>query len=1308
MVKLKEIPRTATFAFSVGGQTPQIVTGTVAGAVDADFSSSSTLELWDLDLAGKSSSGNLLDRPKVSLSTDARFHDVIWGGVSASRPKGLIATAQENGALTVWDPDALTTETSPTPLLKKTQHSGAIKSIDFNKVQANLIASAGAKGEIYILDLDKPNTPITPGTTSSRLGDIESVSWNSTVAHILATAGSTNSTSVWDLKNRREILHLYYPGSTGSGRHGVSSVVWNPENSTKLITACEDDSNPVILMWDLRNSNAPERILKGHNQGVLSLSWCVRDVDLLLSSGKDNRTLLWNPQSGEMLGEFPIATNWTFQTSFFSHNPDVFASASFDGKVVVQTLQNTNKAETAEAAPKPEGNDFWNSESYTDTQQPTFSLNQPPKWLRRPIGASFGFGGKFVTLQVDSKTHKSDVKIRKFIIEPSMAAETKKFATALEGQNLVSIAEARSANVTSEKEKNDWKVLLALYESNPKKKIIDLLGYTSKELEDVLNGFKGLSIKDSETAVNGIAKEEKPNATEGLATSAEPANSMFVGETGGADFFNSITDQSTSKTEALVSKSPSTASSGVFTIFDAATDDADKRITQAIILGDFLAAVDIALKFDRLSDAFMLALSGDDACRKKVQAAFFEQKKNGPSYVRVLSAIVGKNLDDLVANANIVNWKEVVVALCTFSTDAEFGTLISELGSRLDAARASKSGDDALELRKSAALCYLAGAKLESLVDIWIEELMEAEQAALAIATDDLTPFGIHIKSLQDFIEKVTVFRNAVKYTDLGNKKDGSNEWHLARLYEAYKEYANIVASQGFLDLAHRYLVLLPTQYPLASLETERVSKANTSGFVVSAKTQMANTGYSSYMPALAAPVAAAAGYSPYTPLPEVQTASPYQPYQPQTATQAASVAPPMPMYAQATSGAAQPYGHAYRSSLSIPAPPPVITSPPHLHHIEQPPLPPPPVTSHQSGTKDVGGWNDAPVLKASASRKQTPAPAAQPIMAPFPGQAPYNPNVPLGPSSYAPPVANSATPPSFNRPPVTIAPPPTNARAPQSIAPSPMQTPATQPAAAAPPKANLYAPPQVEFVSGLASAYAPTTAPAVSNGPSPVPNRYAPAGPAPASQAPVTVNPYAPPPPSSMPSRPPNPYAPVPSSTPVATMAAPPQQHSAPPTGNFVPPPVTPRPEPSPRPVSPAQSVVAESLSGAPHAVLPPSKYPPGDRSHISAEAMTIVELLSAEMARVKQKVPASVSRQVADAEKRMNILFDHLNNNDLLTAETVREMIILAQALAAKDFDTAQAVQVNLVTTRMDECGQWMVGIRRLIEMSRHTATV
>ena len=81
--------------------------------------------------------------------------------------------------------------------------------------------------------------------------------------------------------------------------------------------------------------------------------------------------------------------------------------------------------------------------------------------------------------------------------------------------------------------------------------------------------------------------------------------------------------------------------------------------------------------------------------------------------------------------------------------------------------------------------------------------------------------------------------------------------------------------------------------------------------------------------------------------------------------------------------------------------------------------------------------------------------------------------------------------------------------------------------------------------------------------------------------------------------------------------------------------------------------------------------------------------------MQRVKSKAPSTFKAHVNDAEKRLNILFDHLNNEDLLKPDTVHNMVDLAQAVQAKDFEQAQAVHVDIMTNKTDECGNWMVSL-------------
>jgi protein transport protein SEC31 len=72
MVRLREIPRTAAFAWSPGTAKPLLVTGTRAGAVDADFSDETKLELWDLKLDDEQQGLEL--QPIASISADSRYN----------------------------------------------------------------------------------------------------------------------------------------------------------------------------------------------------------------------------------------------------------------------------------------------------------------------------------------------------------------------------------------------------------------------------------------------------------------------------------------------------------------------------------------------------------------------------------------------------------------------------------------------------------------------------------------------------------------------------------------------------------------------------------------------------------------------------------------------------------------------------------------------------------------------------------------------------------------------------------------------------------------------------------------------------------------------------------------------------------------------------------------------------------------------------------------------------------------------------------------------------------------------------------
>lgn len=79
--------------------------------------------------------------------------------------------------------------------------------------------------------------------------------------------------------------------------------------------------------------------------------------------------------------------------------------------------------------------------------------------------------------------------------------------------------------------------------------------------------------------------------------------------------------------------------------------------------------------------------------------------------------------------------------------------------------------------------------------------------------------------------------------------------------------------------------------------------------------------------------------------------------------------------------------------------------------------------------------------------------------------------------------------------------------------------------------------------------------------------------------------------------------------------------------------------------------------------------------------------------MQRVAAKAPASFGPQVKDTQKRLGLLFDHLNNEELVKPETIDQLAQLAGALAHKEYEVASKIQLEIQRDKTEECGQWMV---------------
>ncbi len=230
------------------------------------------------------------------------------------------------------------------------------------------------------------------------------------------------------------------------------------------------------------------------------------------------------------------------------------------------------------------------------------------------------------------------------------------------------------------------------------------------------------------------------------------------------------------------------------------------------------------------------------------------------------------------------------------------------------------------------------------------------------------------------------MFRHVTKFQD--TETSPTADWKLAALYDKYTEYADIVAAHGQLEVAAEYLDLLPASYPAAEVARNRVKLA----------TKKAAPQASARQPASARPAArtvqAPLGYQPPNPL---QSTSPLNTYPPPTQPQIPT--PATNPYAPPASNQYQPPGpspYALRLPpvILLPLGQAVVTGLPRpLGNLDPSPYGAPPRNLGPTPTpppprinKDVGTWNDVPIVARAPPRKTTPSVTAS--SSPFGGLA--------------------------------------------------------------------------------------------------------------------------------------------------------------------------------------------------------------------------------------------------------------------------------------------------------------------------------
>ncbi|XP_071609664.1 protein transport protein Sec31A isoform X4 [Heliangelus exortis] len=942
-MKLKEVNRTAMQAWSPAQQHPiYLATGTSAQQLDATFSTSASLEIFKLDLSDPS-----LDMKScATFSSSHRYHKLIWGPhnmTSGERVSGVLIAGGENGNVILYDPAKIIAGDTEVIIAQKDKHTGPVRALDINMFQTNLVASGANESEIYIWDLNSFATPMTPGVKTQPLEDISCIAWNRQVPHILASASPSGRATVWDLRKNEPIIKV----SDHNNRMHCSGLAWHPDVATQMVLASEDDRLPVIQMWDLRFASSPLRVIESHARGILAIAWSIADSELLLSCGKDAKILCSNPNTGEVLYELLTKTQWCFDIQWCPRNPAVLSAASFDGQISIYSIMGSSTDGVRQKQVDQFSSAFGNFDPFgsgqplpplqlpqqTTPQSLVLPLKKPPKWIQRPVGASFAFGGKLVTFENAKSQQQPGIEqlqhhhvfVSQVVTEKEFLARSSQLQEALQSESFVSYCQKKIDTASADFERNVWAFLKVNFEEDSRVKYLGLLGYKKDDLRKKITSTmnnEGLVDADLEEAFAESDESVPDKGDEGCTTEKQ-----FLGER--------VNDYK-QETEDLRSAEKT------FNI--SVIGDVDGLITQALLMGDFESAVDLCLHNNRMADAIILAIAGGQELLSRTQEKYFARMQS--KITRLITAVVTKNWKEIVQSCDLQNWREALAAVLTYAKPDEFAALCDLLGNRLES-----EGDSLLQTQ--ACLCYICAGNVEKLIACWTK------------AQDGNSPL-----SLQDLIEKIVILRKAVQLTQATDPNAVG-----ALLAEKMGQYANLLASQGSIAAALTFLPANTNQSNIMLLR-DRLFRA---------QGELPVGQESSKFERQPIPKGQAAPVAGQMQRPQ----APAQQYYQQV-----TIAPTVTTWSNKTPTALprHPPARCPSDTQGDSPPPPGFVRPAVANPSVQPPAS---HIYSQAGTRPgypqrpQNGWNDPPVLNRAAKKKvpdnfQPPVPITSPIMNPL------------------------------------------------------------------------------------------------------------------------------------------------------------------------------------------------------------------------------------------------------------------------------------------------------------------------------------
>ncbi|KAF5747222.1 WD repeat-containing protein DWA2-like [Tripterygium wilfordii] len=200
---------------------------------------------------------------------------------------------------------------------------------------------------VWGLDCSKRSAQVQSKESAGLLHSLSGGAWDPHDVNAVATT-CESMIQFWDLRTMNK---------TNSIERGhVRNIDYNAKKEHILVTA-EDESG--IHIWDLRTLKAPVQELPGHTHWTWAVS-CNPEYDgMILSAGTDSTVNLWlassfsssneltseSPAESTMQKMDPLLNSYSdyedsvYGLAWSSREPWIFASLSYDGRVVVESVK---------------------------------------------------------------------------------------------------------------------------------------------------------------------------------------------------------------------------------------------------------------------------------------------------------------------------------------------------------------------------------------------------------------------------------------------------------------------------------------------------------------------------------------------------------------------------------------------------------------------------------------------------------------------------------------------------------------------------------------------------------------------------------------------------------------------------------------------------------------------------------------------------------------------------------------------------------------------------------------------------------